>query len=53
MSKDLERISNRVRVLGSLLAEEEEAEVHLSSWRSRKEEHDNLLEKLYKLEKRS
>mgnify|MGYP001218318865 CR=1 FL=1 len=53
MSKDLEKIRSRLRLLASLLAEEEEAELHLSNWRSRKEEHDYLLEKLYKLEKRT
>jgi len=53
MSKELEYIQKRLRFLGSLLASEEEAELHLSNWRSRKEEHDYLLEKLYKLEKRS
>jgi len=53
MSKDLEKIRSRLRLLGSLLAEEELAELHLSNWRSRKEEHSYLLEKLYRLEKRS
>jgi hypothetical protein len=53
MNKDLERIRSRIRVLGSLLAWEERSEFFCSNWRSRKEEHDNLLEKLYKLEKRA
>jgi|TARA_Y100000310_G_scaffold214857_1_gene215822 hypothetical protein len=53
MSKEVEYIRARLRALGSLLASEEEAELHLSNWRSRKEEHDYLLEKLYKLEKRN
>lgn len=53
MSKDLGKIRSRIRVLASLLAWEERSEFFLSNWRSRKEEHDQLLGKLYKLEKRS
>jgi hypothetical protein len=52
MSPKLEYIRARVRFLGSLLAEEEEAQLHLANWRSRTAEHDNLLERLYGLEKR-
>jgi hypothetical protein len=53
MSNEAEYLRIRVRFLGSLLASEEEAETHLSNWRSRKDEHDYLLKKLYKLEKRN
>jgi hypothetical protein len=53
MSKEVYYIQKRLRALGSLLAAEEEADIHLSNWRSRKEEHDSLLRRLYELEKRS
>ena len=53
MSGKLEYLRSRVRFLGSLLAEEEAAQMHLANWRSRRSEHDGLLEKLYRLEKRT
>jgi len=52
MNRRLDKIRARVRALAYLLGHEEEADLHLKNWRSRKEEHDNLLEKLYQLEKR-
>jgi|TARA_B100002019_G_scaffold88104_1_gene76343 hypothetical protein len=49
----LEELKQKVRQLGHLLATEEEAKVHLGKWYERKKLHDDLLEKLYKLEKRT
>tara|TARA_B100000287_G_scaffold297451_1_gene280611 strand:+ start:368 stop:523 length:156 start_codon:yes stop_codon:yes gene_type:complete len=49
----LEQLRQKLRSLGHLLSAEEEAGVHLSKWYERKRMHDDLLEKLYQLEKRS
>ena len=53
MKTQMDKLKSRIRELGSLLAEEEESGVHLSNWYNRKKEHDFLLQKLYKKEKKT
>jgi hypothetical protein len=47
-----DRIEERVRHLAHMLAYEEEASTRSSSWYERKKEHDKLLNKLYRLQKK-
>ena len=46
-------LKKKIRELGHLLAYEEEAEHKFKNWWGRKKEHDYLLEKLNRLEKRT
>ena len=48
-----EKRRERVRHLAHLLAYEEEAQSRASGWYDRKREHDKLLNKLYRLEKKT
>ena len=49
----LEQLREQLRQLGHLLASEEIADVHLGKWHERNKMHADLLEKLYRLEKRA
>ena len=48
-----ENLQDRVRYLAHLLAYEEEAQTKASGWYDRKREHDRLLSKLYRLQKKT
>ena len=48
-----DNLQDRVRHLAHLLAYEEEAETRASGWYDRKREHDRLLNKLYRLQKKA
>jgi len=50
---NLERLREQLRDLGHLLACEEQEGLHLGKRHERKRMHEDLLEKLYKLEKRT
>ena len=47
-----ERLEERVRHLAHLLAYEEEAQLRAKDWYDRKKEHDKLLTKLYRMQKK-
>ena len=47
-----EKLQDRIRHLAHLLAYEEEAQSRAAGWYERKKEHDKLLAKLYRLQKK-
>jgi len=50
---NLTNLEDKVRLLAHLLAYEEEAQTRASEWYTRKREHDFLLNKLYRLQKKT
>jgi len=48
-----DNLKGKIRELAHLLAYEEESEHKFKGWWGRKKEHDNLLRKLYQLEKKT
>ena len=51
--KKIEELRSKIRQLGHLLAQEQEADTHLGKHREREQLHEDLLDQLYRLEKRT